>query len=131
MGQYIHIIHIVIPAIDKDAANAVAATVDPDFGGDQTFSDPAFSVDGTAPGTHIIVATAATETMRQEMLSALADWHNAGLSAQPRFWRMNVDTETLKESNVTVAANQPWSFDATLQAAGLQRVVQEEPQDEE
>jgi len=49
---------IAIPKSHKAEANAVAAVLDPDIGGDQTFRGEAtHSADGTAPATHIVAHT--------------------------------------------------------------------------
>jgi len=49
---------IAIPASHKEESNAVAAVLDPDIGGDETFRGEAtHSADGTAPATHIVAHT--------------------------------------------------------------------------
>jgi len=49
---------IAIPKSHKEEANAIAAVIDPDIGGDQTFTGEAtHSADGTAPATHLVAHT--------------------------------------------------------------------------
>jgi hypothetical protein len=49
---------LAIPASHKEESNAVAAVLDPDIGGDETFRGEAtHSADGTAPATHIVAHT--------------------------------------------------------------------------
>jgi len=49
---------IAIPESHKAEANAVAAVLDPDIGGDETFRGEAtHSADGTAPATHLVAHT--------------------------------------------------------------------------
>jgi len=49
---------IAIPKSHKAEANAIAAVIDPDIGGDETFRGEAtHSADGTAPATHIVAHT--------------------------------------------------------------------------
>lgn len=61
---------IAIPISHKEEANAVAAVLDPDMGGDKTFTGGAtHSSDGTAPATHIVVHT----QLRPDTFSLLAN----------------------------------------------------------
>jgi len=49
---------IAIPKSHKAEANAIAEVIDPDIGGDETFTGEAtHSADGTAPATHIVAHT--------------------------------------------------------------------------
>jgi len=49
---------IAIPKSHKAEANAIAAVIDPDIGGDETFRGEAtHSADGTAPATHLVAHT--------------------------------------------------------------------------
>ena len=49
---------LAIPASHQEESNAVAAVLDPDIGGDETFTGEAtHSADGTAPATHIVAHT--------------------------------------------------------------------------
>jgi hypothetical protein len=49
---------IAIPISHREEANAVAAVIDPDIGGDETFTGEAtHSADGTPEATHIAVTT--------------------------------------------------------------------------
>jgi len=49
---------IAIPISHREEANAVAAVLDPDIGGDQTFTGEAtHSADGTPEATHVVAHT--------------------------------------------------------------------------
>jgi hypothetical protein len=49
---------LAIPASHQEESNAVAAVLDPDIGGSDTFTGEAtHSADGTAPATHIVAHT--------------------------------------------------------------------------
>jgi len=61
---------IAIPASHKAEANAVAEVIDPDIGGDETFTGEAtHSADGTAPATHIVAHT----QLKQDTYGLLAE----------------------------------------------------------
>lgn len=127
--MYLYRIHVIIPLVDRTAANAIAADIDPDSGGGETFGDANVSANGHEPGTHILISTAATEAMRGEMLSAFNDWQVNGLSEAPRFWQCDINTDTLQASNVTEATGQTFTVTDVLNAAGLLFVVPDGPQD--
>lgn len=127
--MYLYRIHVIIPLADRTAANAIAADIDPDTGGGETFGDANVSASGHEPGTHVLISTAATETMRGEMLAAFNDWQTNGLSEAPRFWQCDIDTDALQASNVTEATGQTFTVTDVLAAAGLLFVVPEGPQD--
>ena len=60
---------IAIPISHKEEANAVAAVLDPDIGGDQTFRGEAtHSADGTPEATHVVAHT----QLRQDTYDLLA-----------------------------------------------------------
>jgi len=51
-------VQLAAPADLKDEANRLAYLIDPDVGGDETFTGEAtHSKDGTAPATHIVATT--------------------------------------------------------------------------
>ena len=130
--SWIHRLHIIIPANERAAANAIAADIDPDTGGAFTFGPPSLSATGSAPATHCLTNTAATESMVQAMLYALG---TSGL--QVMYWRLDL-VDVLVDSNVS-ALPEPetatdedgneyllpvprWTVVDTLAAAGLQLI---------
>lgn len=114
-----HRLHIIIPAGEREAANGYAAQLDPDTGGALTFGEANLSADGSAPATHILVSTAATDAMLAGMAQVIAANAIDGL----QFWRLDAATETLQASNMSEATGQPWSVADTLAAAGLVRMT--------
>lgn len=114
-----HRLHIIIPAGEREAANGYAAQLDPDTGGALTFGEATLSANGSAPATHILVSTAATDAMLAGMAQVIATNAIAGL----QFWRLDALAGTLQASNVSQATGQAWTVDDSLAAAGLVRVV--------
>ncbi len=114
-----HRLHLIISDTDRATANGLAAKLDPDIGGAFTFGEPSLSADGSEPATHILSSTAATDAMVAAMGQALA----SGAIPSIQFWRLDVATGTLQNSNVTAATGQPWTVEDSLAAAGLVRVV--------
>jgi len=121
--QWIYRLHVIVPATDQAAANAMAAALGPDHEGE--FADPQLSVDGVYPPTHIIVNGSARQSDLDDYIAILPQWGSYGLSAMPQFWtcsalngellNSNVSTENIGETWLTW----PGDSEKTLQAAGL------------
>ncbi len=64
MSRWPHTIVMIIPAALLAVGNAIGRALDPDIGGEHTFSVP-LSADGTEPVTHYGASTAAAESFVQ------------------------------------------------------------------
>jgi len=64
MAEWPHTIIMIIPAPLLVVGNAIGRALDPDTGGDKTFSVP-LSADGSEPATHYAASTAAAESFVQ------------------------------------------------------------------
>lgn len=71
MAEWLHTVIMIIPAELLESANAIARALDPDTGGDRTFSVP-LSADGSEPATHYAASTAAAESFVQTVLAVTA-----------------------------------------------------------
>jgi len=105
---------IVVPASALQAAESLASSVEPD----PSCTGPHFRIelsgDGQRPASHRALCTLATDEMVAAMSAALPNLPGV------MFWRWSDDG--LQNSNVTQVSGQAWSFDASLDAAGLQTV---------
>ena len=64
-------VQLAAPADLKDEANRLAYLIDPDVGGDETFTGEAtHSKDGTAPATHIVTTTQLKEATHDALTTA-------------------------------------------------------------
>lgn len=117
---YLYCLHLIVSEADRDAANAMAADLGPDYVG--TFADANVSAGGAFPPTHIYVSARMRQDERDAFASLLPDWASYGLSAMPQFWTIDVGTGELLASNTSAASvGQPWgvSEQRTFTAAGL------------
>lgn len=105
---------IIVPASALQAAELLASGVEPD----PSCTGPHFRIelsgDGQRPPSHRAICTLATDEMVAAMSAALPNLPGV------MFWRWS--EAGLQTSNVTPVSGQAWSFDASLDAAGLQTV---------
>jgi len=62
MSQWKYRSYVIIPIAATAAANALAAQLDPDTGGDKTFGDVQLSASGQLPATHTACSTMLKDT---------------------------------------------------------------------
>ena len=105
---------IVVPSSALQAAESLASSVEPD----PSCTGPHFRIELSGDGQRPALAKALCTLATDEMVAAMS----AALPNLPgvMFWRWS-DTG-LQSSNVTPVSGQSWSFDASLDAAGLQTV---------
>ena len=125
MTEWIWRNHVIVPAQDADIIRAIAKRIDPDPGSVGGFW-LGLSANGEEPVTHVAADSPITQAMLNQMQQALMSWQQEGLSAMPMFWRMHAGDTTLAASNVSVEIGESWSFDRTLDAAGLKKVIVEQ-----
>jgi hypothetical protein len=102
---------IVVPASALQAAELLASSVEPDLSCTGPHFLTELSGDGQRPASHRTLCTLATDEMVATMSAALPTLHGV------MFWRWS--DEGLQNSNVTPVSGQSWSFEASLNAAGL------------
>ncbi len=119
--RWIYELHLVVATAERELANGMAALMDPDRGGANTFLLPLLprtETDPQASPTHYGAVTAATEAMHLAMNSVA----QRGLLKTVRFWRMDAATGHLLESNsptTATAVGAAWTWERTLEDAGL------------
>ena len=100
---------MIVTAADQEAANGYAASIDPDIGGDRTFSIP-LSATGAVPATHYATDTVVTiETLEQIAALQAAEFPMAMIH------RGHHDFDHESEIN-------RYTFDEVLAEAGLARM---------
>ncbi len=122
--RWIYEMHIVVAASERDMANGMAALMDPDRGGANTFMLPLAllaEVNPEAAPACYGAVTAATETMHQAMNVVV----QRGLLTTVRYWRLDATTGELLETNSPMAiasTGTVWSWAQTLADAGLKAI---------
>ena len=119
--RWIYEMHIVVAASERELASGMAALMDPDRGGANTFMLPlallAEARSEAAPACYGAV-TAVKEAMHQAMSSVV----RRGLLTTVRYWRMDAASRELLETNSPTAlasVGAAWSWAQTLADAGL------------
>ncbi|RCS43942.1 hypothetical protein DTL42_18320 [Bremerella cremea] len=115
---YRHI--ILVAAADREAANAIAASIDPDDGSG-TFGIP-LSPTAAEPATHYGCSTASEFAMAEAMFEAQP------VLSSVKWWRLEAASGQLIDSNTLHGLpGQRWTWSDALQAANLLPIVGEEP----
>lgn len=123
MSRHIHRLHIIVPASQQAAANAIAAQITQQPADSDTFS-VALSPAGAEPATHYACSIAVTEA---ERLATLYMMQAAGLT--PVAYRCSIveGWPLVDAIGVDVAGlqGQDWSFSRALEHVGLMRIEEE------
>lgn len=119
MSDWQYRFHVIIPAALAEAANAQAATIDPDSGGAYTFSVP-LSADG-ATVTHYGTSTLAKQSGHDEIVALAPQMPGAS------YFCINSQTGELISTNTEATIGNPWTWQDSLQLLGLQTYVEPEP----
>lgn len=111
---------IIVAAAEREAANALAATIDPDDGSG-TFGVP-LSASGLEPVTHYGCSTVSEFAMAEAMYNVQPTLPSV------QWWRLQSASGQLIDSNTLHGLpGQRWTWSDALQAANLLSIVGEEP----
>ncbi len=120
-SDWIYRQYALVAAADQDAANSACAAASGNPADGQTFAVP-LSPTGEGPATHYGCSSALTESLRQALLGQLQVAPVASLL----FWRTDAATGALlatSHAGSQGSVGQPWSWEQTLAALGLERIL--------